>query len=351
MSINIDKYTADSSHWRGILDGEGTFMLPRPDTRAGAPRKVGIEVEFADLEPESVARCVMSCLGGTARDVGHLEWRVEGTALGEVRIFRDVALRKKGGALMQAGLRLAGDLIPLELVTDPVDPQDFGRIESLFDALRERGATGTREGFMHGYGLHLNPEVPSLDATDVVPVVRAFALMEDWLRQNENLTEARRLLPFIEPWPPGLVDRLSVCEATSWGWDELIDAYLAETRSRNHSLDMLPLFLHVDEEGGGRMGLKDKLPDNVGARPTYHYRLPESRVDEVDWTLAREWNSWVIVERVAANPALISALSAAWQAHRASVFDRRKDWAQAVAHLLAAPLGSGPQSDTGGVRA
>lgn len=42
-------------------------------------------------------------------------------------------------------------------------------------------------------------------------------------------------------------------------------------------------------------------PHLVKARPAYHYRLPNCLIDEPDWRLAREWNTWVAVERLAAD--------------------------------------------------
>jgi hypothetical protein len=37
----------------------------------------------------------------------------------------------------------------------------------------------------------------------------------------------------------------------------------------------------------------------IKPRPAFHYRLPNCLVDEPDWTIAREWNTWVAVERLA----------------------------------------------------
>ena len=39
----------------------------------------------------------------------------------------------------------------------------------------------------------------------------------------------------------------------------------------------------------------------MSARPTFHYRLPNCRVDEPDWRIAHEWNAWVTVEALAAD--------------------------------------------------
>jgi hypothetical protein len=78
------------------------------------------------------------------------------------------------------------------------------------------------------------------------------------------------------------------------------------------------------------------LPDGQakGGRPTWHYRLPEARVDEPDWTIAYEANRWCIVERVAACTDLLEALARAWQDHRASLTTLPSDWAVRVESML-----------------
>jgi hypothetical protein len=47
----------------------------------------------------------------------------------------------------------------------------------------------------------------------------------------------------------------------------------------------------------------------VKPRPAFHYRLPNCMVDEADWTLAEEWNRWVVVERLAYDRAKTGRMS------------------------------------------
>src|SRR3546814_9457337 len=42
--------------------------------------------------------------------------------------------------------------------------------------------------------------------------------------------------------------------------------------------------------------LTDEL---IKARPTFHYRLPNARLADPQWSIVREWNLWVRVERLA----------------------------------------------------
>ncbi len=37
-------------------------------------------------------------------------------------------------------------------------------------------------------------------------------------------------------------------------------------------------------------------------RETFHYRLPNSSVSRPGWTLAQEWNLWVVIEELADDP-------------------------------------------------
>jgi hypothetical protein len=196
--------------------------------------------------------------------------------------------------------------------------------------LRTEGARGTRDGIAFGFGVHLNPEVADTTAEAILPTVRAYGLLEDWLRASDPIDPARRLLPFIDPWPRPFVDRLAA-EAANWSLEALIETYLALSPTRNRGLDLLPLLEHLHPET-----VRSNLPEGQakGDRPTWHYRLPEARVDEPDWTIAYEWNRWCIVERVAARTSLLENLARAWREHRDAITTLRGDWARQVESLL-----------------
>ena len=80
-----------------------------------------------------------------------------------------------------------------------------------------------------------------------------------------------------------------------------------------------------------------------GARPAYHFRLADSRVDEPDWTLAFEWNRWVLVERVADDADLLAHLAEAGGRISAGAKSGRHGWCARVDAVLAAStvLGDG----------
>ena len=75
----------------------------------------------------------------------------------------------------------------------------------------------------------------------------------------------------------------------------LIDDYLKDNPTRNRVLDMLPLFMFLDKDRV-EAAVEDSL---VRPRPTLHYRLPNSEVDEPDWSLSLAWNDWMQVEALA----------------------------------------------------
>jgi hypothetical protein len=50
-------------------------------------------------------------------------------------------------------------------------------------------------------------------------------------------------------------------------------------------------------------------PHLVKPRPAFHYRLPNCMLDEPDWRIAREWNTWVAVERLAHDTARLAEMS------------------------------------------
>jgi hypothetical protein len=67
---------------------------------------------------------------------------------------------------------------------------------------------------------------------------------------------------------------------------------------------MLPLFSELDAER-----VTATVEDlRIKARPTFHYRLPNCLIDESDWSLAESWNTWCIVEELAARPEDLACL-------------------------------------------
>jgi hypothetical protein len=307
------------------------WPLPQPCRADGRPRRTGIEIEFAGLSVQAAADVARSLWDGEVELSGPQVAILRDSDIGVVSILLDTVLVKHGGApLTDTALEWSRAVIPVEIVTPPLPPERLCEADRMVKALREAGASGTRESLAYGFGVHLNPEIADTDAVAILPVIRAYALLEDWLRQADPIDPMRRFLPFVDPYPRAFVDALADTTAADWSLDELTRVYLAHTPTRNRGLDALPLLECLRPQA-----VRDVLGEAAkGGRPTWHYRLPEARVDEPGWSIAYEWNRWCIIERVAEDAELLERLALGWQVHRAMLINLRSEWAQAVEEAL-----------------
>jgi hypothetical protein len=302
--------------------------LVHPAGVAGARRKVGIEIELGDLDEGRVAEIAARLLGGRVKAGDDHRTRLEGSALGDLEIYLDSAYRAAIEDDLPAPLRaLAEDVIPVEIVTPPIDPADIAKLDRLCAALREAGAVGTTDGVLLGFGVHLNVETTGAEVADLLPVLTAFALVEDVLRED-GMDRSRKVLPFTRPYPRDMVRAL--CSAAFADTGALMQFYLAHAPSRNHGLDMLPILAEIDPDR-----VADAVQDDaVSARPAWHYRMPDSRIGDPDWSVGAEWNRWVRIERIAARPDLLERLRRAWLDHDAGAFASRAGWAKTCREVL-----------------
>ena len=304
--------------------------LPTPTNAEGAPRRVGVEIELGALDESRVTEILCETLGGEAEKVHGKGWKVKGSRLGDLQVYLDSRYLDDDDnrRLAQVLREVARNVVPVEIVTEPILPDQIAEFDEALDRLAAEGATGTAAGVLLGFGVHFNPEVTGSELSDILPVVTAFALLEDHLRHIAGIDLARRALPFVDPYPRNLVDALARGGLTSL--EDLIDLYIKLAPSRNYALDMLCLFAHLDRQ---RVSRSIDMT-SISPRPTYHFRLPDCRIDEPDWSLALEWNRWVLVERVANDPLLLNRLKRAWLEHRASLTTVRGDWAERSRELL-----------------
>lgn len=319
-------------HLAGTMRSGEFLPLPTERTVKGEERLTGVEMEFGGLDEAQAAELVVACFGGRSLVRGANAITVEGTALGTFRVVLDTAFREKNPSPLKAAvLDAARRVVPVEIVTDPLTRAQLEELERLREALRQAGATGSRSGALLGFGLHLNPEVPDLSAEAIIPVLRAYALLEDWLRGDDPIDLSRRLLPFVDPYPRRFVDRLAG-DGGDWTLDRAIDVYLEDTPSRNRGLDMLPLFREIDEARVLR-GIGEGAR-SIHPRPTFHFRLPDCRVDEAGWRISHEWNRWRLVEVVAADAELLKRLAQDWLRHRQVFGSHVGDWRDRVDEIL-----------------
>lgn len=305
--------------------------LPQPLNAKGNPRLVGVEIELGGLDEARVARICADTLGGTAKQGDGPFWTVKDSEIGDVEIYLDVFLRNaQQSKLRDLALDIGREVIPVEIVTEPLDHAGLRRLDDLRAALREAGGLGSGAGWFFGFGLHLNIEIASESDADIVHPLLAYALIEDWIRTANPIDDARRVLPFTDPYPTDFV-RALIAAGPGASRDQVTGIYLEHTPSRNRGLDMLPIFAHFDP---GRIAAA--ISDKTSARPTFHFRLPDCRIDEADWSIADEWNRWLLVERVAQDADLLAELSRAWDDDHGVLTLSRKSWAARCGLILKA---------------
>ncbi|WP_374763369.1 amidoligase family protein [Yunchengibacter salinarum] len=297
---------------------------PWPDTEGGAPRRVGVELEFADYPAADAARLVAALYGGTLHQEDPHRFRVADARWGTFTVELDTRFAhpdphavpdddgpeddleadwRQFSREMDAGAReLIGDafqgVVPTEIVTPPVPWSELDGLDPLFDRLRAAGARGTTEGAFYAFGLHLNPEAARLDADHLTRMMRAYMVLSPWLREQSSTDWTRRLLPHANPFPkPYALKVVDPSYRPDLG--RLIDDYGHFNPTRNRELDMWPLFRHLDPARVDRL-IQD---GRIKARPTFHYRLPDMRLAEAGWSAVTVWNSWMAVESLAADPA------------------------------------------------
>lgn len=275
---------------------------PKTKNADGEPRRIGVEIEFGGLDLDRAANLVEDIFGGSVAQPGPHVRKVEGTAIGDFEIELDAQIvHPKSGDedFEKKAKEIIGDLssgfVPTEIVGPPAPLDALDDFDRLIDALRDAGAEGTGDGLSYAFGLQLNPEVPSAEAADILAVLQAYVLMSPLLRRRIRVDPLRRLLPYVDPFPADYVRRILDPDYAP-GLGQLIDDFIADNPTRNRELDMLPLFAHLDEDR-----VRSKLDDPlIKARPTYHYRLPNTNLAEPGWGVVTEWNRWVSVERLAA---------------------------------------------------
>lgn len=290
---------------------------PFTDNPDGDPRSVGVEIEFANLQAADGARIVSALYGGTVRAEGAHRIKVEDTEFGTFTVELDwqgahkkaadegddppSAAEKFGGEIEGDAREMLGNavrwIVPTEIVCPPIPWNRLDALNPLFERLRAAGAEGTERSVLFGFGLHLNPEVAEASADYARRHLQAYAILEDWLRDEIGIDVTRRMLPHIDPFPVPYLRRLMDGDYRP-GLERFIRDYASFNPTRNRGLDMMPLFRHLDEET-----LLDALQDAelIKARPTFHYRLPNVDLSRLGWNAVVEWNRWVEVERLAAD--------------------------------------------------
>jgi hypothetical protein len=287
---------------------------PKQTNEAGEPRRIGVEIELGGLDLQAAAACVEKVFGGQVTEKSPHRLLIKNTDIGDFGVELDTQLAhpKSGDSDTEREARkLIGDLssgfVPVEIVGPPAPIPSLDQFDVLIDALRDAGAEGTNDALSHAFGLQLNPEASSLQAADILATLQAYVLMSPLLRRRIGVDVMRRILPYVDPFPLDYAHKI-LADDYAPDMDALIDDYIELNPTRNRELDMLPLFKHLDEDRV-MAALDDPL---IKSRPTYHYRLPDTRFSKPGWGAVEEWNRWIIVERLADDPARRQKLAEAF---------------------------------------
>lgn len=316
-------------------------------------RRVGVEVELGALEVADAAVLVQRVCGGTVHEVDRVSFEIADTPWGPFRVELDSSPLKERRYLEplrrigmdeesetaqwveRSVLGVAAHLVPVEVITPPMPIDDLAALEPLWAALREAGAEGSDASPLYAFSLQLNPEVPVLSPQSVMAHLQAYFLLEDWLLAEATADLSRRVLPYVHPFPAEFV-REAIGASAPRSWDEFVQMYVAANPTRNRPLDLLPLFRWCTEHGlaSDAWLAVVETPDLVKPRPTFHYRLPDSRIGHADWTPALAWNQWVEVERLADDELRLRQLRLAY------LESEPPSWVDRVRRLLAPATGT-----------
>jgi len=323
-----------------MSDQDNEFSLPPVVNRSdGEPRRVGFELEFSGISLDKATEALQSSLGGELQSETSAERIIKTDSAGKFIIELDWAYLKQKASesgreeedkeWLEPLSKVAALVVPVEVVCPPISILNLSMLTPMVAALREAGAVGTEESLIAAYGVHINAEIPSLDSDVLFSYLRAFALLQWWLVDEHEVDAARKVSPYVDLYPEAyLIQVLSKSESSI---DEIFSDYLEYNASRNRALDLLPMLAEIDT---GRVSAVVDDP-KIKARPTFHYRLPNCQIERPDWSLSGSWNTWCVVEQLAARKDDMDSLSEKFLAACRPILGvGRSDWVRFIDQWL-----------------
>lgn len=309
------------------------YVIPEHNkNEKGEQRKIGFELEFGDLEVDKAVDVVAETFSGSVEKKSEMEFEVKSEEFGVFKVELDWQLGKKiaekraGKSLpdednepdtvMDWFKRLAGQLVPVEIVCPPLSLDNCKQLDVMVDTLRAAGAKGTDESYLYAFGVHINPEIADSSAYSIARYLQAFGLAQDWLFSINRVDPMRRVTPYINTYPSAYLE-LVFQYTQGITRKKLIEDYMEHNATRNRALDMLPLWKHLEEDLLQQFELNDTLTQ---ARPTFHYRLPNCEIEKKGWYLSESWNIWCVVEYIAADGDVLGNLMNLWHQGREKSF-------------------------------
>lgn len=297
----------------------------------GTPRMVGFELEFSGLTLDQAVDVVQSSLGGNPGSGTAAEQVVHVESLGDFNVELDWDFLKRkaeesdqneeSGEWVDQLSKAASFLVPVEVVCPPIPIANLDALNPLVSALRKAGAVGTEESLIAAYGVHINTDSPDLDASTLFAYLRAFSLLQWWLVEAHQVDTTRKISPYIDLYSENYIKQL--LSRSDPSIDAVFSDYLEYNDTRNRALDMLPLLAEIDGER-----VRSVVDDpKIKARPAFHYRLPNCNIEQTDWSLAKSWNNWCIIDQLACCTDDLSELGAAFlDADRPILGVSRDEW-------------------------
>lgn len=281
---------------------------------------------MAGVTQRVMAEAVRAEFGGTFVELSPFIVHVENTEYGRFEIELDskplkdrtylahlkrlgIELDAEDSAALERWLAdAAGKIVPHEIAAPPIPLRALARVDEVRAALQREGARGTEASLLYAFALQLNIEAHSLEAGWLTSMLKSFLVLQEALEKAGGVDISRRFTPYINSFPGSYVRHV-----LQPGYDpslaELIDDYLEHNPTRNRPLDMLPLFAELDWDRVMSAPVEHEL---IKPRPAFHYRLPNSEIDDPDWTIARPFNGWAEVEHLAADPKRLDEAAAAY---------------------------------------
>jgi hypothetical protein len=327
-----------------------TFRLPPQLTdQSGDIRRVGFEFEVGNVSVQTLAQGLAEKLGGELDKTSSFEVILRDSSLGRLKVERDAHLLTSlayrnwlsslgvdfspgsGGERWENNVdKMSRQLVPCEIVTDPIPVTELARLQALLEVVEDLEGQGTQDFFYYAFGLHINPAIPSAESSCLLAYLQSFLLLSDWIIEDAGTDFTRRFFTkYIDPFPKSYLE-LVLQPGYRPTLSRFIDDYLWHNPTRNRSLDMLPVFFHLDRDRILKK-VKEGEKQLIKGRPAFHYRLPDCRVGQPGWRLEDEWNRWQLVEVLAADSQRRTALLEAWQREQAKFrLSHRSAWIEQV---------------------
>lgn len=324
---------------------QGKIKLQQTVNFENQKRQVGFEFEFSGIGIKKSAEILHSLYGGTIDEQHCNLVHIDDTNLGNFKVEFDADILKTlakiskenqdaneidlHGAVEQILKSATKNVVPIEIVTPPIPHDKIATLDKLVDDLRDAGAKDTESSIFTGFGLHLNPDTPSLDSRVILKFLQSFSLLEPWLREQMKVDITRVLLPYIQSYPEKY-KMMIFSEKYQPNIDELIRDYLQYNPTRNRALDMLPLFAYINDDL-----VKNQVDANlVKARPAFHYRLPNCSLQRESWSLEQQWQYWLVIEALVDNDKLRKKMMEQYLSYQESFDLFKTKWIEKTKELL-----------------